>query len=146
MKISEIMTRKVVVVNRKTSLIECARRMSEFDIGVLPVIGEEGLVCGIVTDRDLVVRAMAETLDLYATRVEEIMSSPVAQCSEEDEVETGIRLMELKQVRRLVVTDQKRRAVGIVSLSDFAIRGDRWNLSEEALSKIAEPYSSKLMA
>jgi len=139
MKVKEIMTSDAVSVTQNVSLSECAKKMSVYDIGVLPIT-EENRVCGIITDRDLVIRALAEELDPHKVPIKEIMSSPVNFCFEEDEIETAIRLMEVKQVRRLVVLNRKKRLSGILTLSDVATRSQEWELTEEALEKITERH------
>lgn len=145
MKVKEIMTHPVITVSPQVSLSECARRMRDFEIGAVPVCrGDE--VKGIITDRDLVVRGLSEIPQCEETPVGEIMTSPVEYCFEDDEVETAVRIMEVKQIRRLLIFNRKRQLMGMVSLTDLAISSERWSLSEEALKKMRETPQSGAQA
>jgi CBS domain-containing protein len=137
MKVKEMMTHPVITVSPHISLSECAKRMRDFEIGVMPVCDGD-VVKGLITDRDLVVRGLADIPLCGDAPVGEIMSSPVEVCFEDDEVETAVRVMEVKQIRRLVIFNRKKQLVGIVSLTDLAVSSEKWSLSEEALKKMRE--------
>jgi CBS domain-containing protein len=122
MKIKELMTTVVEVLDPEASLKEAAMMMADSDIGALPVV-DDGEVVGFLTDRDIVVRAVAEGVGPSESTVAEIMSKDVAICREsEDLAAVKGRMME-KQVRRIVVLDGNGRLTGIVSLSDIALKG-----------------------
>jgi CBS domain-containing protein len=138
MKIGEIMTSHFEMIDSTSSLMDAAREMKSLDVGVLPV--KEGTrLIGILTDRDIVIRALAQGRDPQSTQVKDIMSSDVIYCFEDDSVEDAVRLMEDNQIRRLVVCDHDRTPVGIVSLGDLAVKSGREELSGEALERISEP-------
>lgn len=138
MKISEIMTAKFEMIDSTNSLREAAQQMKSLNVGFLPV--KEGtMLIGVVTDRDIVVRALAEGLNPDSTQVKDIVSSEIVYCYEDDNIEDAARLMEEHQVRRLIVTDHDRTPVGIVSLGDIAVRTGQERLSGEALEQISEP-------
>jgi CBS domain-containing protein len=124
MKVKEIMSREVDVVAPDTTLRDAAERMLSLDVGVLPVCAEDRLV-GVITDRDITVRATADGLDPYGTQVGEIMSKDdLITCLEEEDVEQATRKMLDKQVRQLPVLNDERRLVGILSLGDLAMDED----------------------
>ena len=118
MRISEIMTRDIALASPDDIIIEVARRMTNEDIGFLPV-GENDRLVGMVTDRDIVTRGVATGLD-GRSKVSEVMSTDVKYCRDTDEVDDVLANMGDIQVRRLVVLDDHKRMCGIVSLADAA--------------------------
>lgn len=138
MKLSTIMTGGIETIPPQASLAEAAKKMASQDIGSLPVCAEPRRVVGIITDRDITVRAVARGMDPNQTRVEEVMTRDVLCCSSEAEVEDACQLMEKRQVRRLLVTGQDDTPVGIVSLGDIALCL-RESQSGEVLKKVSEP-------
>ena len=118
------MSREVVTVDPNSSLLEAARLMRELQIGVLPVCqGTASLprLLGVVTDRDIVVRVIAEDLHLESIKVGEVMSSPVIYCFSDESPWTALHLMEQHLIRRLPVVDRvNRRIVGMLSVSDLS--------------------------
>ena len=120
MLISEVMTREVDFVSPETTLSSVACRMRDRDIGSLPV-GHNDRLVGMVTDRDIVLNAVASGLDPETTTVREVMSARVLYCFDDESAEDVLKNMGDVQVRRLPVFDRKkRRLVGIVSLGDLA--------------------------
>lgn len=121
MKVERVYTRDFVATPRTASLEEAARAMREFHIGTLIVVessdGEREVV-GILTDRDLVVRGLAEGLDARRTRVEKIMAPVVASVAEDAELDEALGRMRAAGVRRLLVTKANGEPAGIVSLDD----------------------------
>ena len=122
MKISEIMTRDVVIASPDDTLEAVASRMAASDIGLLPV-GEGGQLVGMITDRDIAVRGVARGLD-GSGRVRDVMSRDVKYCFHDDEIEDVVMNMGEIQVRRLVVLDGDKRLAGVVSLAD-AVQQDQ---------------------
>ncbi|MBK7705684.1 MAG: CBS domain-containing protein [Acidobacteria bacterium] len=119
---SEIMTKSVSTVTPEMSLYEVAKRMKDGDIGVLPVIeGETGKLVGIITDRDIVVRVVAEGKLVRETLVGEVMSRDVFTAKPDDYAFEAIRTMGEKQVRRIPIVDDARILHGIVSIADIAL-------------------------
>jgi CBS domain-containing protein len=138
MKLAAIMTGGIETITPHASLAEAAKKMASQDIGSLPVCDEPRRVVGIITDRDITVRAVARGMDPNQTRVEDVMTRDVLSCSSESEVEDACDLMEKRQVRRLLVTGQDEVPVGIVSLGDIALCL-RESQSGEVLKKVSEP-------
>lgn len=138
MKLSHIMTGGIETIPPQATLAEAAKKMASQDIGSLPVCGERRRVVGIITDRDITVRAVARGMDPNHTRVEEVMTRDVLSCSSDADVEDACQLMEQRQVRRLLVTDGNDTPVGIVSLGDIALCL-RESQAGEVLKKVSEP-------
>jgi CBS domain-containing protein len=119
MFISEIMTREVESIGPDETLQAAAARMKDLGVGPLPVCENQSVV-GMVTDRDITVRAVSKGLDPARTSVREVMSTEVVCCFEDQDVEVAARLMESKQIRRIMVVDRDKKLVGIVTIADLA--------------------------
>ena len=142
MQIREIMTPDVECIGPDETVRDAARRMRDFDVGPLPVCDDNGRLAGMITDRDITVRAVAEGKDPAATRVREVMTRHVVYCHEDHDVHSAEWLMQSRQIRRLVVVDHDKRLVGIVSLGDLALElGDAQRAGEilQDVSAPAEP-------
>jgi CBS domain-containing protein len=136
MKVKDAMTRNVRIADPEQTIQDAARMMSELDSGVLPV-GENDRLVGMITDRDIAVRAVAEGRGPQ-TAVREVMTPDVRYCFEDEDTEHVARNMADQQVRRLPVVNRDKRLVGIVSLGDLAVsEGPR--PAGEALSGISRP-------
>lgn len=119
MLVKEIMTPKMEWVSPAFSLQEAARKMRELDVGSLPIY-ENGQLLGIITDRDICCRAVAEGLQPGTTTVREIMSRDVAFCFDDDDINEAARLMEQKHIRRVAVLTRDRTPAGLLSVDDLA--------------------------
>jgi CBS domain-containing protein len=139
MQIKDIMTRGVETVSPQTTLQEAAARMKTLDVGPLPVCDGDRIE-GMVTDRDIVVRGIAEGRDPRTTRVRDVMTRDVVTCAESDDVKVAARTMKEKQIRRLLVVDDNQKVSGIVSLGDVAVEGDD-KMSGDVLEKVSTPSS-----
>lgn len=137
MRIADAMTRDVQLVNPAQSLVEAAQMMADCDCGSLPVAENDKLV-GMITDRDIVVRALARGKS-PDTKIKEVMSTEIKYCFEEDDLNNVARNMGDLQIRRLPVLDKNKNLVGIVSLGDIAVTDE--GPAAEALSEICEPSS-----
>ena len=122
MRVSEAMTRDVRVANPNQSLHDVAKIMADNDVGSLPV-GENDRLVGMITDRDIAVRAVAAGKSPDGTKVREVMSADVKYCFDDDEISDVARNMGDIQVHRLPVVDHDKRLVGILSLADIANTG-----------------------
>jgi CBS domain-containing protein len=136
MKIKDVMTRGVECVRPETTLQEAAARMKSLDVGPLPVC-EGDRPIGIVTDRDIVVRAIADGRDPRSTRVRDVMTQGVVTVSEDDDVKEAAGKMKQNQIRRVVVVDSAKRVLGIVSLGDIAVDTGNDKLSGDVLEKVS---------
>jgi CBS domain-containing protein len=119
MTVASICTRLPETTHADTSVLTAAQQMAAQEVGTLVVTDTGGRPIGIVTDRDLVVRCVAEELPVADTKVSDIMTRGPVTVWEDTEVEAALETMADKEVRRLVVLDDAERVVGIVSLDDF---------------------------
>jgi CBS domain-containing protein len=118
-KIKDVMTRQVDVISPDASIAEAAQRMRTGDFGLLPV-GENDRMIGAISDRDIVVRAVAEG-KAADTQVREVMSEGILWAYDDDSVEDAVKIMSKHQVRRLPIINHDKRLVGIVALGDLAV-------------------------
>lgn len=135
MKVSEIMTANAQWVDPEMSVQDVAEKMRAQDIGSLP-IGENDRLIGMVTDRDIVCRAVAKGLDPAKTSAREVMSKTITYCFDDQEVDDAAHVMEQKHIRRLAVLNRKKRLVGILSLDDVAAHCSH-DLSGEVLAAVS---------
>jgi CBS domain-containing protein len=114
------MTENPECVTPETSLADAAQKMRDLDVGIIPVVdSEQGRrLKGVVTDRDITIRAVAEAMDARSTKVSEVMTTEVESCNKNDTVGDILRVMEREQVRRVPITDREGRLVGIVAQAD----------------------------
>ena len=134
--IADIMTRGVAAVGRDETLQAAARRMREMDVGALPVTDGRALA-GMITDRDIAIRGVAEGMVAQDALVADVMTEEVAFCNETDSVEDVMEQMGDAQVRRLPVLGANREIVGIVALADLATRQSA--PTDETLREISTP-------
>jgi CBS domain-containing protein len=135
MQLKDIMSVQVEAISEEAPLTEAARRMAQEDIGFLPVIGG-GSIRGVLTDRDIVVRCIADGQDPSVVTVKSAMTREVAILPDEADVEEAAQLMEAKQIRRILIQDDQERYVGVVSLGDLA-RSTEHELSGEVLERVS---------
>jgi len=121
MNVREVMTPDVVIASPEDTLQRAAEMMIDIDAGVLPV-GENDRLVGILTDRDITVRAVAAGKEPTECKVREVMSPEIRYIYEDESVEDAARNMTELQVRRLPVLNREKRLVGIVSLGDLALK------------------------
>ncbi len=119
MLVREVMTRHAATIDVGDTIGEAARRMRQLGVGALPIL-EEGTLAGIVTDRDLAVRGVAEGVDPERTPVRVAMTPQVIACVEDDDIEDAARRMEESAVRRLMVLDREGHLSGMLSVEDLA--------------------------
>ncbi|HEY2990222.1 MAG TPA: CBS domain-containing protein [Candidatus Binatia bacterium] len=142
MNIAEVMTQNPEVIRPDTTIKQAAETMKKLDVGLLPVCDGERLI-GMLSDRDITIRATAAGLDPAKTRAEQIMTKEVAYCFEDKEVKEAVRIMEEKQIRRLPIVNHDKKLVGVVSLGDIAVRTGNQRLAGKAVREVSEPPHSK---
>jgi CBS domain-containing protein len=121
MKIKDILTPEPQCISPDATLAEAGAKMKKLDVGILLVCKNERVI-GALTDRDIVVRAIAEGLDPKTIRVSEAMSNDIFYCFMDQDIQDAVEIMATGQIRRLPVLDRDKRLVGIVSLGDLAVR------------------------
>lgn len=119
MKVKDCMCHDVCFVNPETKVLEVAKLMSKKHIGCVPVCDNNNSVCGILTDRDLVLRCMACEKDINNTPVSDIMSCNVETCKETDDITKAESVMGQNQIRRIPVCDDKNKVIGMLTLGDL---------------------------
>jgi CBS domain-containing protein len=137
MKISEMMTHETVLMSPETNCRRACEIMRDSDIGFIPVTDGERIL-GAVTDRDIATRAVAQGLDPDSTPVRELMSREIVYIFEDQEELEAARLMQVKQIRRLVVLNRDKRLVGILSLSDLSSHARDHALAGEVLESMVD--------
>lgn len=139
MRVREVMMQPVELIDPETMIQHAAQKMRDEDIGALPV-GENDRLVGMVTDRDITVRAVAEGKRPENTPVREVLSRGVAYCFEDDTLEKACEAMAKHQIRRLPVLNRDKRLVGFVSMADLARHGGEGrDAAEAALREISVP-------
>jgi CBS domain-containing protein len=139
-KCSDIMTEDVVYCFPNDSVTKVAQLMKKEDIGPVPIVDNEDdrTLVGIVTDRDLVLKVIAEGLDSQKTRVEQVMSKKLVTCRAEDDVDTAMSAMAQYQLRRIPVVENNMKLVGIISQADVATRMNEPEKTAEVVKEISE--------
>jgi CBS domain-containing protein len=140
MQIKDVMTQSAETVDSDALVIDAATKMKELNVGSLPVC-DNGKLEGLITDRDIIVRLLAEGRDPLCTRIGEIMTHGATYCFDDQTLDEAASLMQAQQIRRLPILNRNKELVGILSLGDIAVRADTidQDLANEALKKISEP-------
>ena len=141
MRVRDLMTDAVKTATPSTRLEDVARLMRDEDIGSVPVAENEKLV-GMVTDRDIVVRGVAQEADTTSMRLADVMSTNVRCATEDEDVDDVLDEMARNQIRRMPVVDRKEHLVGIISLGDIAAKTSDEEMDlAHSLGEISEPAS-----
>ena len=135
MKVKDAMHKGAEWVPPSTTVIELARMMAKHDIGAIP-IGDNDKLIGMVTDRDIVCRGLANGKDVSKLTAREVMSPSIVWCRDDEDLEDATRIMESKQIRRLPVIDKNKRMVGMLSLGDISHAG-KSDLSGEVIKAVS---------
>ena len=142
MKLSEIMTRDVIVMQPDDSLQSAAKIMRDRNIGFLPVCDGEDLL-GVISDRDITIRALADGMDATIMLGRDLMTTPAIYCFDDQDISEAAKIMEENQIRRLVILNRDdKRLVGVISLGDLA-RNETADRSGKVLQKVSEPDGSE---
>ena len=138
MKVKDAMHEGVTWVGPETPVRELARSMRDEGIGSIPV-GENDRLIGMVTDRDIAIKAFVDGKDPASLTARDVMNGPILYCRTEEDIDDAARLMEQHQVRRLPVIDENKRMVGILSLGDIASASSS-ALTGEVTHSVAEHH------
>jgi CBS domain-containing protein len=141
---SAVMTREVIYCLPDETVDRVARLMKDNDIGPIPIVQDVNSkkLVGMVTDRDLVVRVLAEGRDAQHTRVEEVMTGEPIACRESDSLDKALNAMANHQVRRIPVVNNNNQLVGIIAQADIATRGETPFKTAEVVEEISKPDTS----
>jgi CBS domain-containing protein len=139
MKVNDIMTPAVECVSPNDSISAAAQKMKDLDVGALPICGDDDRLLGMITDRDITVRATAGCCDPTNTRVRDVMTPNIIYIFDDQDVTEAAQLMKDNQVRRLPVLNRDKRLVGIVSLGDLAVDTHDEEMAGATLEAVSEP-------
>lgn len=137
-KLKDIMTTDFHVIPANATILEASKMMATFDVGMLPVT-EDGRLIGAITDRDIVIRSIAEGHGPSETPLSMAMTPEVIHLNEDEDVTEAATVMEERQIRRLIVADSENRPVGIASLGDLAMQSRDTQLAGEVLTEVSRP-------
>ncbi len=145
-KCRDIMTKDPFCCVPADTAAQAARLMKRHDIGILPVVEDRAKkkILGVVTDRDLALKVVAKGLNPAATAVKAVMSKPAIRCSPDDEYERAIELMEEHRIRRVLVTDNFERVVGVIAESDIALRLHDLGKTGELVTAVTQPDPARV--
>jgi CBS domain-containing protein len=141
MKVQDVMTRNPASVTPGATIREAAQLMQREDTGIIPVVEEQGSkrLVGVVTDRDIAIRVVAEGRDGGA-RVSDVMStSKLATCSPDDDIDEAMQAMADEQVRRIPIVDDRGTLIGIVAQADIVRKAGDSKRAEQTVQQISEP-------
>ncbi len=140
MKCNDVMTKNPVCCLPDDDVVKAADSMKQLDIGSIPIVEtlESRKLVGILTDRDLALKVVAEKRDLETTKVKEVMTSKVVSCHMDDDVQKAMDAMAENQLRRLPVVDSGNRIVGIIAQADVATRLDQPVRTAEMVKDISQ--------
>jgi CBS domain-containing protein len=124
MQVKNAMHKNAEWIGPETPLAQIAKKMKDLDVGSLPV-GENDRLIGMVTDRDIACRGLADGKDVSRLTARDVMSKGIVYCTENDELEDAVHLMEKKKIRRLPVINEKKRMVGMLALGDISHAASR---------------------
>jgi len=142
MKLRDVMTNPVIRIQAEESVAVAARTLEHYNIGILPVCGRDGRLCGLVTDRDMVTRCLAAGRQAETTAVREVMTAQVISAGPDMEASVAAGLMGRKQIRRLPVVENGKLC-GMVSLGDLARQEETVYDAGDALTEISSSLSSR---
>jgi CBS domain-containing protein len=138
MQVKDIMTERVKTAHPGDSVQDVAAKMRDFDVGMVPIIQDDKVI-GVVTDRDISIRAIAEGKDAAGVKAGDIMTPEVCYCYEDDSLAEVGRVMGKNQVRRLLVLNHDKGLAGVCSLGNLANHDKNNELSAAVLKKVSQP-------
>jgi CBS domain-containing protein len=141
MDIRSVMTANPATCTPDATLRQAAQMMKEHDCGQIPVVGQDRQPVGVITDRDIAVRAVAQGNDMANARVSDYMTAPVTTVPDTCDLEQVAKVMEQGQIRRVVVVDGKGCVAGIVAQADIALAGHK-DRTAEIVKQVSEPGRS----
>lgn len=142
MTLREVMSKPVIRIHPEESVAVAARTLTHYNIGAIPVCGNDGRLCGLITDRDIVTRCLASGRSPSGTRVRDVMTANVLTAAPDTAAATAAAIMGRAQIRRLPVTENGRLC-GMVSLGDLAVTEETEGDAADALSGISGRLSSR---
>ena len=139
MQAKEVMSSNIRIIPSNTSIQAAAELMRQMDIGTLPVT-EDGQIVGVLTDRDITIRAVAEGADPGSTSARDVMSRDVVSCYEDEDARDVATVMETNNVRRVVVINRRNEAVGLISVDDLALYPETKPFADEVVKQFSKHH------
>jgi CBS domain-containing protein len=139
MKVKNAMHKNAEWVSPETPITQIAKQMKDLDIGSLPV-GENDRLIGMVTDRDIACRGVANGKDVSKLTARDVMSKGIVYCTDTEDLDDAVRLMETKKIRRLPVINEQKRMVGMLSLGDVSHAASR-EMSGEVIAAVSAHHT-----
>jgi CBS domain-containing protein len=139
MKVKNAMHKNAEWVSPETPISQIAKKMKDLDIGSLPV-GENDRLIGMVTDRDIACRGVANGKDVSKLTARDVMSKGIVYCTDTEDLDDAVRLMETKKIRRLPVINEQKRMVGMLSLGDVSHAASR-EMSGEVIAAVSAHHT-----
>lgn len=139
MKVRNAMHKNAEWVSPETPIVQVAKKMKELDIGSLPV-GESDRLVGMITDRDIACRGFSDGGDVSRLTARDVMSKGIIYCTDSEELEDAVRLMEEKRIRRLPVINEQKRMVGMLTLGDVSHAASR-EMSGEVIAAVSAHHT-----
>jgi CBS domain-containing protein len=143
MNLRDVMTNDVKYVTAETPVTTVAKLMSDLDVGCIPVCDQNGMIQGIITDRDIVLREVAQGKDPNQMMAREVMTSNIISATPDTDVHTASKMMAENQIRRLPVVENNK-IVGIIALGDLAVNPSLQNDAESALQDISKGHNTMI--
>lgn len=140
MKIKQIMTDNVYALQDGDTLIDAADLMAKHDIGIIPIIDVHGKINGVITDRDIVIKAVAQNISVEEP-IKRVMSNHIHTVKTEDDVGKAVTIMSDFQIRRLPVVNEENELIGMISIGDIAVNESTDLKAGHALSEVSMPPS-----
>jgi CBS domain-containing protein len=140
MRVDEIMSKNVETLPPTATLVEAARKMKDLDVGMIPICDGEK-VQGVLTDRDIVINAVAHEQNPSNSSVSDFLTGHPRWVYSDSDVEQAAQIMKDEQIRRLIVVDRNKKLVGVVSLGDISTRAEE-GIAGDALEDISQPSKS----
>jgi len=137
MQAKDIMSTNPEIISPQTTLKQAAEKMRDQDIGFLPV-GENDRLIGVITDRDIVIRGMADGIDLLNASARDVMTDKIQYCFETDDLDKIAEMMSKLKIRRLAVLNENKRITGIISLGDVATKSQDNKLTGKITEEVSE--------
>jgi len=137
MRVAEIMTKNPITVSMDTTVQEVARIMGEKDVGFAPIVDNQGRAVGTVTDRDIVIRVVAKGLDPKTAKLRDFGGNEVVAVRQDEDLSRAEELMRRHKVQRILVCDEQKKPVGVISLQDLARAEDEREVGE-TVQKVKE--------
>lgn len=141
MKCKDVMTKYIKMCRPESTMKDCLQIMKDLNCGAVPIVNENSVIQGIVTDRDIAIKGVLEGKNIERSQIQEIMTRNVITSHENDDIDHTIQLMKENKIRRIPIVDSQNKLKGIVSLGDIAVISKEEHEVFDAFETISSPVS-----